>query len=339
MMGRSLERLFRPKSIAVFGGREAAEVVRQSERMGFSGQIWPVYPTRDEVHGRRAFRSVADLPAAPDAAFIGVNRRLTIEIARRLAERGAGGAICYASGFSEAEDGAALQEALLEAAGEMPIIGPNCYGLINYLDGALLWPDQHGGRRVERGVAIVTQSSNMAINMTMQRRGLPIAYMATAGNQAQTSLADIAEGLLEDSRVSAVGLHVEGVGEVARFERMAFRARALGKPVVAMTVGRSEQARAATMTHTASIAGSEAGTAAFFARLGIPLLKSIPEFLETLKLLHVHGPLPGGDLASMSCSGGEASLMADAALGRAVRYRSLDADERARIKATLNDFV
>lgn len=338
-MARSLERLFRPKSIAVFGGREAAQVVLQSERMGFSGDIWPVHPARDEVHGRRAFRSVADLPESPDAAFIGVNRRLTIEIARQLAERGAGGAVCYASGFSEAKDGAALQAALLEAAGEMPVVGPNCYGLINYLDGALLWPDQHGGTRVESGVAIVTQSSNMAINMTMQRRGLPIAYVATAGNQAQTSLADIAEGFLEDARVSAVGLHVEGVGDVARFERMALRARELGKPVVAMTVGGSEQSRAATISHTASIAGSEAGTAAFFARLAIPRLKSIPEFLETLKLLHVHGPLPGGDLASMSCSGGEASLMADAAIGRAVRYRPLDADERARIKATLNDLV
>ena len=221
----------------------------------------------------------------------------------------------------------------------MPILGPNCYGLINYLDGALLWPDQHGGVRVERGVAIVTQSSNMAINMTMQRRGLPIAYVGTAGNQAQTGLAEIAEGLLEDSRVTAVGLHVEGIDDVARFEAMAFRARELGKPVVAMTVGRSEQSRAATISHTASIAGSEAGTAAFFARLGIPRLRSIPEFLETLKLLHVHGPLPGGDLASMSCSGGEASVMADAAIGRAVRYRPLDAEERARVKATLNDLV
>ena len=167
--------------------------------MGFGGDIWPVHPTRDEVHGRRCFRSVAELPEAPDAAFIGVNRNLTIDIVRALAARGAGGAICYASGFREAEDGAALEDALIEAAGDMPILGPNCYGVINYLDGALLWPDQHGGARVESGVAIVTQSSNIAINMTMQRRGLPIAYVATAGNQAQTGLSEIAHALLEDA--------------------------------------------------------------------------------------------------------------------------------------------
>ena len=144
----------------------------------------------------------------------------------------------------------------------MPVIGPNCYGIINYLDGALLWPDQHGGTRVERGVAIVTQSSNIAINMTMQRRGLPIAYVATAGNQAQTDLAEIALGFLDDPRVTAIGLHIEGVKDVAGFEAMARSARARGKPIVAMTVGRSEQSRAATISHTASIVGSEVGTAA-----------------------------------------------------------------------------
>src|SRR5688500_19765476 len=109
-----LERLFRPRHIAVVGGREAARVVLQSDRMGFSGEIWPVHPSRSEVHGRRCFRSVADLPEAPDATFVGVNRALTIDIVRTLSERGAGGAICYASGFRETEDGEALQEALIE---------------------------------------------------------------------------------------------------------------------------------------------------------------------------------------------------------------------------------
>src|SRR3546814_16528282 len=93
----------------------------------------------------------------------------------------------------------------------MPILGPNCYGMINYGDGALLWPDQHGGRRLaagERGVAIVTQSSNIAINMTMQRRGLPLAFVATAGNQAQTGLSELALGMLADPRVTPLGLPI-----------------------------------------------------------------------------------------------------------------------------------
>src|SRR5918993_76047 len=133
-MTARLERLLRPRSVAVFGGREAERVVEQCDLMGFAGDVWPVHPNRGTVAGRPAFRSVADLPGAPDAAFVGVNRRLTVDLVRALRERGAGGAIAYASGFAEADaEGTALQSALLEAAGDMPVVGPNCYGLLNYL--------------------------------------------------------------------------------------------------------------------------------------------------------------------------------------------------------------
>ncbi|MGO4832494.1 CoA-binding protein, partial [Rhizobiaceae sp. 2RAB30] len=341
-----LERLLRPRSIAVFGGVQAAAVVRQSLMMGFSGDIWPVHPSKDEVAGVRAYRSVAELPGAPDAAFVGVNRHLTLDVIRQLSEGGAGGAVCFAAGFLETgdydQDGERLQQELLDAAGAMPIIGPNCYGLINYADGALLWPDQHGGVRLAeggRGVAIITQSSNIAINMTMQKRGLPVAYVMTAGNQAQTGLSEMALGLIEDSRVSALGLHIEGFDSASGFERLAARARELGKPVVAMKVGRSEQARAATISHTASLAGSDAASGAFLKRLGIARVDTIPSFLEALKLLHAAGPLGGYRLSSMSCSGGEASVMADSAEGRRINFPDLTEAHRSRVKATLGPLV
>lgn len=341
-----LERLLRPRSIAVFGGSQAAAVVRQCLKMGFAGDIWPVHPTKAEVEGIRTFRSVAELPAAPDAAFVGVNRFLTIEVIAALAERGAGGAICFASGFLEAgnddADGERLQGELVAAAGAMPVIGPNCYGLINYADGALLWPDQHGGQRLAqgaRGVAIITQSSNIACNLTMQKRGLPVAFLMTAGNQAQTGLSEMALGLIEDERVSCLGLHIEGFDKVDGFEKLAKRARELGKPIVAMKVGRSEQARKATISHTASLAGSDAASDAFLKRLGIARVDTIPSLLETLKLLHTVGPLRGFTLSSMSCSGGEASVMADSAEGRRLRFPTLTPEHYARIKSTLSAFV
>lgn len=342
-----LERLLRPKSVAVIGGGAfATNVVRQSLKMGFAGEIWPVHPKKVEVEGLRAYASVAELPGSPDAVFIGVNRFATIDIVRALAARQAGGAICFAAGFREAgnddPDGERLQRELVEAAGSLPVIGPNCYGLINYADGALLWPDQHGGRRLEpgaRGVGIITQSSNIACNLTMQQRGLPVAFLMTAGNQAQTGLSEMALGLIEDERVSALGLHIEGFDKVDGFERLAARARELGKPIVAMKVGRSEQARAATVSHTASLAGSDAASDAFLRRLGIARVESIQSFLETLKLLHAAGPLPGGRLSSMSCSGGEASVMADTAEGRPVGFPKLADAHRARVKATLGPLV
>ncbi|TIT43058.1 MAG: acetate--CoA ligase family protein, partial [Mesorhizobium sp.] len=213
----------------------------------------------------------------------------------------------------------------------------NCYGLINYADGALLWPDQHGGIRLDeggKGVAIITQSSNIAINMTMQKRGLPIAFLMTAGNQAQTGLSEMALGLIEDERVTSLGLHIEAFDSVAGFERLAARARELRKPIIAMKVGRSEQARQATVSHTASLAGSDAASGAFLGRLGIARVDSIPAFIEALKLLHITGPLPGYKLSSMSCSGGEASVMADSAEGRWVNFPVLTDTHRAHVKST-----
>ncbi|MCK7613627.1 acetate--CoA ligase family protein [Roseibium sediminicola] len=341
---RSLERLLRPRSIAVIGGGTwCRNVVRECRKAGFDGDLWPIHPTRSEIEGVQAVRSVDELPSAPDAVFIGVNRNATIEVVGALARLGAGGAICFASGFSEATrelaDGADLQAALVEAAGGMPILGPNCYGFLNALDGASLWPDQHGLPPVETGVAIIAQSSNIALNLTMQTRGLPIAYLMTAGNQAQTGLSAIGNALLDDDRVTAIGLYIEGLDDLAAFEAFARRAHALGKPVVALKIGRSEASQAATVSHTASLAGSTAGSDALFKRLGIARVDSLPALLETLKLVHVAGPLANANIASMSCSGGEASLIADTAVGRMVSFPALTADQRSALADALGPKV
>ncbi len=343
MAGRDLSRLLRPRSIAAVGGRWAANVVEQCRRIGFDGELWPVNPHGREVHGLASFARVEDLPEPPDAVFVGVNREASADVVRALAAMGAGGAVCFASGFAESEGeqagGAAAQAALIDAAGDMAVLGPNCYGFINCLDRAALWPDQHGAVPVEHGVAIFTQSSNIAISMTMQARALPIAYMITAGNQAQVGLADLAMAALEDDRVTALGLHIEGVGDIRAFEAMAGRARDLGKPVVALKVGRSEAAQATTLSHTASLAGSDAGADALFERAGVGRVHSVPAFLETLKLLDVHGPLAGNSIASISCSGGEASLVADAAEGRDLVFGELGERQTRALRSVLGPRV
>ena len=343
-MSRSLHRLFRPGSIAVIGGGAWCEqVILQSQRMGFQGKIYPVHPKAETVAGIKAIPSLSSLPEAPDAAFVGINREATIAAMQGLSEIGAGGAVCFASGFAEAaaEDasGTSLQDRLVEAAGGMPLLGPNCYGFINALDGALLWPDQHGCTRQESGVAILTQSSNIAINLTMQRRALPMAYVVTCGNMAQTGQAEIAAALLDDPRVTAIGLHIEGFANLRAWEALAEKAWGKGVPLVALKVGRSVQAQSATVSHTASLAGGDAGAAAFLSRLGVPRVDSLPEFLETLKLMHFGGPLKSGRLASISCSGGEASLAADTAHGRAVSFPPLNPRQAADLRAALGPKV
>ncbi|SFT07931.1 acetyl-CoA synthetase [Sulfitobacter marinus] len=343
-MRRNLDRLLRPKSIVLIGGGAwGAQVIRQSQKMGFQGALYVVHPKGVSIEGINAFRSLDELPEVPDAAFIGVNRRATVDVVAQLSAMEAGGAVCFASGFSEAEaednTASALQTQLVTAAGTMPILGPNCYGLINALDGALLWPDQHGCTPVDRGVAILTQSSNIAINLTMQQRGLPIAYMVTCGNMAQTTQAEIALALLDDPRLTAIGLHIEGFSDTSAWHRLAIAAAAKNIPLVALKVGVSDQAQQAAVSHTASLAGGDAAAGALLRRLGIARLRDLPSFLETLKVLHVNGHLNGALLSSISCSGGEASLTADTAHGAEVSFPALTEGQMLALRDTLGPMV
>lgn len=335
---RELSRLLRPRSIAVLGSGWAANVIDQCRKMGFDGPLWPIHPTRREIAGTPCIPALSALPAAPDATFVGVNRHATLDVVGELAAMGAGGAVAFASGWAEA--GAAdLQAQLVAAAGEMPVLGPNCYGVINYLDGALLWPDQHGGRRVESGVAILSQSSNIAINLTMQARGLPIAYVACLGNAAQVGLADLADALLADPRVTALGLYVEGIADAPALAALAEAARAAGKGIVAIKAGRSEAARHAAASHTAALAGEGVVSSAFLAQAGIAEVATPAELIETLKIYHVHGPRLGVRLCSLSCSGGEAGLVADLAAPLALDLPPPDEAQRRALSAILGPLV
>ena len=237
--------------------------------------------------------------------------------------------------MAELADGADLEADLIAAADDMPILGPNCYGMINGLDRLAVWPDQHGVVPVDRGVAIVTQSSNIAINLTMQRRGLPVAYVVTAGNQAQTDLAEIGRAVLADDRVTALGLYIEGIRDLSALEVLADEAWTLGKPIVALKVGASDHAQGATVSHTGSIAGSDAGARAVLARLGIAQVGSLAAMLEALKIAHVTGRLDSREIASMSCSGGEASLMADLADGAGLSFPLLETAQRSALETAL----
>ncbi len=334
----TLDRLLRPKTIAVLGAGWALNVIEQCRKMGFGGEVWPVHPTRTEIGGLRAYASLADLPSAPDATFVGVNRHATLEVVAELAAMGAGGAICFASGWAEA-GAPELQARLIAAAGGMPILGPNCYGVINYLDGALLWPDQHGGLRVDRGVALISQSSNIVINLGMQKRALPVAYVACLGNAAVVGLADLAGALLDDPRVTALGLYIEGIDDAPAFAALAQRARAAGKGVVCIKSGKTELSRTAAASHTASLAGGGAASSAFLRQVGVAEVNTPSELIETLKIFHCHGPRIGTRLCSLSCSGGEAGLVADLAAPCGIDFPPVPDQTRARLAEILGPIV
>jgi acetate---CoA ligase (ADP-forming) len=335
--GMSLSRLLNPTSIAFIGGNECAIAIKRTQELGFTGKIWAVHPKRVELSGVPTVKSVDDIDGPIDAAFIAVKREPTVDVVRALRKRNCGGAVIYAAGFAEA-GATELQEEMLHAADGMPLLGPNCYGFVNSLAKAALWPDEHGIKPHEKGVAIITQSGNIACNFTFTQRALPLVAVFAIGNQADVDIARLVAALSDDPRITAIGLHIEGLKDIPAFVAAAEQCRRNRKPVIALKSGKSEQGAKTAMSHTSSLTGSDALYDALFLRHGIARMPGITAFVETLKFLH-HGVLNGNKLLSLSCSGGEAGLAADLALGRGVTFPPFNAATKPKVTATLNEFV
>ena len=311
----NVRRLLRPRSVAFVGGSVAPAALVSCEEAGFAGPIYAVHPRRTDIDGRATYPSVHDLPEAPDAVFIAANAAATVGIVGELREIGAGGAACYAAGFSETgtAEGVARELALREASGELAVLGPNCFGLIDLVDGVSLWPVPYPAARPERGVAVILQSGNLGINVTMSQRSLPLAFVASVGNQAVLEISDLIDAYLEMDEVTAIGIYLEGLRDVRRFAAAAARALERRIPIAVCKAGSSELGRELALTHTASLAGSDELYDALFSRYGVARAGSVPELIETLKALTALGPLEGRRVFVFTCSGAESALAADSA--------------------------
>jgi acyl-CoA synthetase (NDP forming) len=341
MNARAMQRLLAPRSIALVGGAWADAALAASTVVGYTGEVWRVHPSRASSTAQRYFRSIDELPHAPDATFIAAPNREVPAIAAALARRGAGGFVCFAAGFSETAtlEGERLTRELLASAGELPFFGPNCYGFINFFDAAALWPDQVIGSRCERGVALICQSGTIALDLSFNDRSLPIGYVLTVGNQTRLAAEDLIELLAEDARVTAFGLYLEGVRDAARFARAAGRARAAGKPIALIKAGRTEAASLTVRTHTGALAGADAAFGALCAQAGIARCESLATLCETLKIFHSGGPLRGRRVLTMGASGGDMAMTADAARHLGLDFAPIPAAAAASLREILSDRV
>ena len=337
----SLQRLLAPRHIALVGGQWADAAAAATQAIGYTGKVWRVHPNRPSTSQRHYFRSVDELPEAPDAAFIAAPNYEVPAIAAALARRGAGGFVCFAAGFSETgtAEGLRLAAELESAAGALPYFGPNCYGFINLFDGAALWPDQVVGARPARGVALICQSGTIALNLLFNQRSLPIGYLLTIGNQSRLAVEDLIDTLVDDPRVSAFGLYLEGIKDTESFARAVEKARVAGKPVALIKAGRTEAAARTARSHTGALAGADGAFDAFCRQAGIARCDSLATLCETLKVLHTGGPLPGRRMLIMGASGGDMAMTADAARHLALEFPPFAPSTRAALGELLSDRV
>ena len=341
-MTADIRRLIAPRSIALIGaGAWTDAVAAGNAAVGYSGAIWRVHPTRTSTAAASYFRSVADLPAAPDAAFIAVPNHEAPAVAGALAARGAGGFVCFTAGFSETggEAGRLLTDDLVKQAGTLPFFGPNCYGFVNFFDRAAMLPDQVVGARVERGVALICQSGTIALTLMFNDRSLPIGCLFSVGNQTRLAVEDLIEILAEDPRVTAFGLYLEGIKDAAAFARAADKARILGKPIAVVKSGRTQAAARTAHSHTGALAGADSVFDAFCRQAGIARCETLGTLCETLKLFHVGGALPGRRLLVMGASGGDMAMTSDVSRSLDLDFAPLPKDRAATLRKLLTDRV
>ena len=341
MNASNIKRLLAPRSIALVGGTWADAVAAASRAIGYSGQIWRVHPKRPSTPDTPYFRSIDELPGSPDATFVAAPNTEVPNIAQALVRQDAGGFVCFAAGFSETatDQGNQLTRDLVASAGDLPFFGPNCYGLINFFDGAALWPDQVIGERRERGVALICQSGTIALNLLFNDRSLPIGYVLTVGNQTRLAVEDMIELLADDDRVTAFGLYVEGIKDAARFAQAVEKAGRVGKPIAIVKAGRTEAAARTARSHTGSLSGADVVFDAFCRQAGVARCDSLATLCETLKLLHTGGPLPGRKVLIMGASGGDMAMTADAARDLDITFPNIPDESVTLLRHILTDRV
>jgi acyl-CoA synthetase (NDP forming) len=320
-----LELFVRPRRVAVVGasdkpgslGYSTYNNVRNHSQL--SGGAVPVNPRYEAVMGDVCFPSVSEIPGdAIDVAIVLVSADQVVEVARDCAKAGVRFLLVLSSGFSETgADGRSLQAELLEVAGAagMRIYGPNSPGLANVADGVLLSMSPVAAEDVTAGpVGLVTQGGGIGrALMQWMDRGLGIGLWASPGNESDLDLADFVNHLLDDSRIRVIGCVVEGFAAGPKFLRTAARARAMGKPIVMLKIGRSEYGQQTAASHTASLAGNDAVASALFVQYGVVRVDDVDELGATLHLFSraLQSERDVTSTCVYSFSGGAASLGAD----------------------------
>ena len=337
-----IHRLIAPRSIALIGAGAWTDAVAAGNiAIGYTGELWRVHPTRATTASTTYYKSIADLPGVPDAAFVAVPNHEAPGVAASLAACNAGGFVCFTAGFSETgtESGHRLTRELSINAGALPFFGPNCYGFVNFFDNVAMMPDQIVGSPVDRGVALICQSGTIALTLMFNQRSVPVGCLFTVGNQTRLAVEDLIEILCEDARVTAFGLYLEGIKDPERFARAAARARAAGKPIAVIKSGRTAAAARTAHSHTGALAGADEIFEAFCRQAGIARCDTLGTLCETLKLFHTGGPLAGRKVLVMGASGGDMAMTADVSRDMDLEFTPVAPQSAALLREALTDRV
>jgi acyl-CoA synthetase (NDP forming) len=352
----NLDRLFRPRSVAIIGaspvrGNARNSLVRAVLKHGFPGKVYPVSPTHAEIEGMTAYKSVGELPEAPDVALIITPAKTVPGLIEECGAKGTRNAIVFSAGFEETEDGKEIAEQLAAAAHKhnVTVIGPNCQGIWSVRAKALLTYSPAAlslSEAKHSPIAIVSQSGAIAgaLAGSLHRNGLGCSYLVSVGNETVFDALDALAWLVEQDDVRVVALYIEGLDHAERILSISKRAHSLGKRIVLLKAGRSEIGQSTTASHTGKMASSYAVYSDVLEQAGIVALSNLRELLVAVEVLaFMRNPRnsdhPDAGVSMLSSSGGAAALLADHSSEGGVPLAKLEAQTQKRLHEILPDFA
>ena len=317
--------LMKPKSIGVVGASQrvgrATRVIVNLQKFGYAGRIFPINPKYDAILGLPCYPDLASTPEPPETIVVAIPAADVPALLATAAERGVRGAVVLSSGFAEEgptgrERQASLEHLAVERG--LLICGPNCYGVFNIRLGSATFSADFIGSPQPGSVAVVSQSggfSHAIAEHLMRQRGVGLSYIVSCGNQAGLTVEDYLEFLVADEDTAVIGVFVEGFKQPVKLRKVAALARERRKPIVALKVGRSENARQAMLAHTGSLAGTPEIIDAVLKQSGIVQVTSLNEMIDTVALMDAAKDYRrrGWRVAVLSGLGGECGRMADVA--------------------------
>jgi acyl-CoA synthetase (NDP forming) len=340
-----------PASIAVIGASDNPHKVGgrpllYMKRYGYRGSIYPVNPSRPEVQGLKTFPGIADLPQTPDLAVIAVGGEEAVRAVEQCARRGVKACVVMTSGFGETgEAGLRLQESMVASAraAGMRLVGPNCQGIANFGTGAIANFSTifHELEARDGPVAIISQSgaNSQAIYQLVHDKGLGVRYVHATGNEADVTVAELAQAVAADPGVRLILLYLESVKNPAALAAAAAVARGRDLPIVALKAGRTESGKRAASSHTGALASEDRVVDAFFERHGIWRAES-PQKLVAAAELYLSGRRPKGRrLVFMSNSGASCVMVADHAEQNKVPLFKMSSSGLEKLKSVLPSFA
>jgi acetate---CoA ligase (ADP-forming) len=341
-----------PRSVAIIGASEnpnkvGGRPVHYLDKFGFRGSIFPINPSRSEVQGHKCYKSLDDLPEAPEMVIVAVAGDNAIGVVEDCAAHGVKVAVVMASGFGEVDavEGKAKERRMVDAARKagMRIVGPNSQGLANFGTGAIasfstMFMDME---RAEGHVAMLSQSGALSTVPVgfLRERGIGVRHTHATGNDADITVGELAVAVAEDPEVKLLLLYLESIPETKYLEELAAVALERELPIIALKSGRSEAGRQAAQSHTGALANEDRVVDAFFERHGIwraPDMRGLVEATE----LYLKGWKPGGRrLVAISNSGAVCVMTADAATAVGMPMAKLSAETDRKLKGILPSFA